>query len=83
MNKDKDDLKVDELLHKHLAFLEDEDPRALANFKSDFILALLDARVEERVRATGEVWAIAEADIVGNLRKPEEDRALEEERNDG
>lgn len=78
MAVDKDDKRVDELVDKHLAFLNDDDPRALANFKSDFIMALLDARTEERVRATGESWAIAESNVVANLRRPEEDRALED-----
>lgn len=73
--KDKDDLKVDELIAKHLDYLNDTDPVMLARFKSDFIVALLDARIEERVRVTGEHWTYAEQNIVAELRKPEEDKS--------
>lgn len=78
--KDKDDKAVDQLFTKHLGSMLNDAVfgRAIANFKSDFIVLLLDARIDERMRATGEDKATAEGNVVANLAKPEEDRKLDE-----
>lgn len=80
MAVDRDDRKVDQLFKKHFGELASDtgNARAIANFKSDFIEVLLDARIEERMRATGEDQPTAEGNVVADLAKPDEDRALEQ-----
>jgi hypothetical protein len=72
MQKDRDDIRAMDILAKYvgkgLINSRPGDQMELARLSSDIIEFVLDARIEERSRATGEDFKTAENSVVAALR---------------